>query len=262
MSKPKRYLLFFFVSAFLITGCIPEYEVSSSKHPFGKPIGTITENIEIDRDLYAMSYNRQTKMADWVAYRVATKNFDCDEKRTRYWKSDPDLPEPLRLFPKDYKGVGEMELDRGHQAPLGSFKCTEEWKTTNYLSNITPQRADLNRGSWKFLEAAIRKLSEKGYDIWVITGPYYDNDKYADMRLPSSAKVYRIPSGYWKVIIGKKRELIKTAAFMFSQDVKRKEKYSEFKVSIDDIEKKSGLNLYPMLNEMYESDININWFFQ
>jgi endonuclease G, mitochondrial len=45
---------------------------------------------------------------------------------------------------------------RGHRAPLASFKGADAARKLNYLANITPQTANLNAGPWARLEEAGR----------------------------------------------------------------------------------------------------------
>jgi hypothetical protein len=43
-------------------------------------------------------------------------------------------------------------FQRGHRAPLASFKGPDAARELNYLSNITPQTVNLNAGPWARLE--------------------------------------------------------------------------------------------------------------
>ena len=69
-------------------------------------------------------------------------------KRERNWAKDPKIDIRYTFTPPDYKGMSQEPyfFDRGHQAPLASFKNHPKWYVLNYLSNITPQKKDLNRG--------------------------------------------------------------------------------------------------------------------
>ena len=78
----------------------------------------------------------------------------------RTWRADPWLKDEETLEPSgpdDYVGVGALGYQRGHQAPLASFKGVHAARELNYLSNITPQRGALNGGPWKDLEDAVRE---------------------------------------------------------------------------------------------------------
>lgn len=115
---------------------------------YGVPHGTPDSNKLIVRPIYVISNNSKTKFADWVAYRLDCDSASGDVKTRRQWKPDPALEDTDTLEPDDYKGAhATLHTDRGHQAPLASFKGTKCWHQTNYLSNITPQSSDLNQGA-------------------------------------------------------------------------------------------------------------------
>lgn len=213
---------------------------------YGCPDGMPTTNQKVERPIYILSSNRITKFADWVAYRVSADQFGPSRGRT--WKKDPELGEHETLIPSDYDGANAaLGVDRGHQAPLAAFAGTPHWQTTNYLSNITPQSSALNQGPWEHLEAAERRAVREGYVavLMVLTGPFYERHFG---RLPETQKQHTIPSGYWKVIYvpdGDGR--IEAAAFAFDQETPRNSDYCGHLVSVEEVEVRSRLNLFPEL---------------
>jgi endonuclease G len=88
----------------------------------------------------------------------------------------------------------------GHQVPFVAFSNTAYWSTTNYLSNITPQSANLNQSAWVKLETAVRNLARTSQDVYVVTGPLYE---WYFGTLPGTDEGHIIPSGYFKVVITK-----------------------------------------------------------
>ena len=140
----------------------------------GCPIDAPATNDLVVHEIFALSSNDDRKFADWVAYRVTTETIGSSASLNRTWKPDPALDDAETLEPGDYKGANQTHgYDRGHQAPLASFAGTVFWRSTNYLSNITPQKKGLNQQSWKHLESAVRHAvtHEKGKKLYVVTGP-------------------------------------------------------------------------------------------
>lgn len=131
--------------------------------------------ITLYRQAYTLNNNGSTKFANWVAYKI-TKASPASG-RPRNWKTDPDVPAGETLNPVDYNGASvALKMDRGHQANLASLGGVSDWQTLNYLTNITPQKADLNQGAWARLEDQERSLS-KAADVdvvYVATGPLYE----------------------------------------------------------------------------------------
>jgi len=242
----------------------PFYPEIHCKHfIYGYPTGTPATNDLIIRDIYALSTNDITKLADWVAYRLDKETVSGDAETTRNWKADPWLEDRETLEPNDYKNAYEkLKVDRGHQAPLGSFKGAKYWEETNYLSNITPQKSELNQGIWKKLEEKERSLVKAGKVIYVMTGPLYEKEMPS---LPGADEPHRVPSGYWKIIVlpGKSINSLQVAAFIFDQDTPRNDTVIGHICTTNDIEKRSGLDFFRELpdgiEEKIESSNNEEW---
>ena len=209
--------------------------------PFGKPTGTPETNDFICREAYALSSNDETKFADWVAYRVTKQQLECETPDQRNWKPDPAIAPEETLEPSDYKGTGKAGYDRGHQAPLASLKCLN-WQEANYLSNITPQKAELNRGLWKTLEDYERELAKKRGEIFVITGPVYEEKM---PKLPGADERHRVPSGYWKILYIKSGLML---PYYFAQNARGDLNWEvTYQVNLVEIERRSGLSFEEML---------------
>ncbi len=235
------------------------------KHFFGGyPFGAPETNDLIIRDIYAMSNNDETKLADWLAYRISIHEVDGYLDVERKWRSDPWLDENETLEKGDYKDANkhpELQADRGHQAPLAAFKNCPDASQSNYLSNITPQNKNLNQGVWKRLEEKVREIVREGKVAYVMTGPLYEFDM---PKLPQADESHQVPSGYWKIIIiPSKGDSFEHAAFVFNQDTPRDSKLSNHVVTIDTIEEKSHLDFFWELDKTVEinleSDDNKSW---
>jgi endonuclease G, mitochondrial len=213
----------------------------------GCPTGTPESNDLVVREVYALSNNSKTKFADWVAYRVTKETMGTSQDLNRGWRPDPSLDSEETLEPNDYTGAfRELDTDRGHQAPLASFAGTVFWRTTNYLSNITPQKSDLNQGPWVNLESAVRDAAYARGPTYVMTGPLFGTEATPDeeMTLPSADESHDIPSAYWKVVA---TESGSTAAFLFDQETPRDVDYCalEFSRTIEEIQDITGYSLFP-----------------
>ncbi len=222
---------------------------------YGYPKGSPTTNDLIIRDIYAMSNNDDTKFADWVTYRLTMHEVDGDLVVERKWKADPWLEKEETLEPKpdDYKGANAaLKTDRGHQAPLGSFKGSRHASQTNYLSNITPQKSHLNQGPWKRLEDRVRDLVRACNEAYVMTGTLYEK---VMEKLPQSDEEHKVPSGYWKIICKEEKGQIEVAAFIFDQETPRADKILVHQVTVDEVEERSGLDFMWEMEDGKENTI-------
>ena len=207
----------------------------------GCPTGAPSTNDLIIREIFALSSNDETKLADWVAYRVSRATIGMSDSLERRWKADPFLAGNETLEKRDYaKAHSKYEYDRGHQAPLATFAGTVFWRATNYLSNITPQKKDLNRGPWKDLESAVRHATYHLKQLYVLTGPLYDGPKLD--RLPRADEDHIVPTGYWKVVVTTSGRM---TAFVFDQKTPRDTPYCDGRAPLSDVEARTGLDLFP-----------------
>jgi endonuclease G, mitochondrial len=227
-------------------------EIHCKHFIYGYPYGTPITNDLIIRDIYALSNNDETKFADWVAYRLTFHEVDSEQTIERVWKEDPylDENETLEDRPDDYKNANQfLKVDRGHQAPLASFKGSIYASQTNYLSNITPQKSALNQGPWVALENDVRNLVRTGKTVYVMTGPVFERKMPS---LPEADESHKIPSGYWKIICVEENKELKVAAFFFDQETPRKDKAIDHLTTVDIIEAKTGLDFFWMLEDSEE----------
>lgn len=214
----------------------------------GCPMGASSTNDLIVREIYTLSSNDRTKFADWVAYRVTRDT--VGRSLGRRWQADPWLGTVETLEPDDYDGAPQaLRIDRGHQAPLAAFSGTPFAEDTNILSNITPQSAALNQAPWQYLEAqerdlVTRPLAEFPVEaVYVLTGPLYER-VMPEMPMPRGRKRHRVPSGYWKVIATTDGRI---TAFIFDQDTPRSANYCDSRASLEAVEIRADLTLFPRL---------------
>lgn len=247
-----KSLLLFLVTTLALSvsaRAIPLENIRLELCPFGLPLGTPDTNDLVVRDIYALSSNPDSKMADWVVYRLDPATVTGEPVKERNWKPDPLLDPARTLEPPDYNGANEAHgYQRGHQAPLAAFKGTRSWSKTNYLSNITPQQGALNMGAWEDLETAERNLA-KTQEVFVMTGPVYKTEMPA---LPGADESHRVPSGYWKILVVDYPKNTHAVGFFFNQDTSKRPLNVEDVVSIRHIEELTNLNFLWLLPDDQE----------
>lgn len=203
------------------------------------PQGASETNDIVVREIYTLSSNDITRMADWVAYKITPESIGKSEGRL--WAADPNLEADERLKPSDYRGAPRaLRIDRGHQAPLASFAGTTHAADTNFLSNITPQSAALNQGPWVRLENAEREFVQKSNaPLYVLTGPLFER---LMLPLPNGPQMHRVPSGYWKIVASGDG---RATGFIMDQALQREADYCEQRVPLIEIELRARLDIFP-----------------
>ncbi len=165
------------------------------------PISDESE-IMISRDQYVISYNKERHAPNWVAWKLEanqmgqsgrSNNFEHDAELERYLATNAIGFQAVA--PDDYKNSC---FDRGHQIPSADRTDTEvNNKTTFLMSNMLPQTAHLNRGTWEHLEHYTRELvRSQGKKVYLIAGPIYD-ENFGSI---GPQKNIQIPSKNFKVI--------------------------------------------------------------
>ena len=146
-----------------------------------------------------------------------------------------------------YSGSG---YDRGHLAPnyaIAVVHGREAQQQSFLMSNISPQRPDLNRRLWQRLEeVVIDHFVPRFGVVQVITGPVFP-ERFFD-NVTNRVGLVEIPEAFYKIIVVPADEPM-GLAFIMPQDVRGDEPLDDYLVSIDEVEARTGLNFFPRLPE-------------
>ena len=214
-------------------------EIHSRHCLYSCPFGGSSDNDLIVRESYILRSNDLTKFAKWVAFRVTRETIGGD--KTPAFRADPALNADETLEPEDYRGAESwIQTDAGFHAPAQSFTNTPHWQETGILSNIVPRKTALNRGPWRRLEAAVRRLARSmSVDaVYVLTGPVYE---HAMEGLPGADETHVVPSAFWKIVAVRSGAGARIAAFVFDQRTPATADYCRHRVNLRQVEQRSGL---------------------
>ena len=218
-----------------------------SRHWVDLPVykaGQAAKNILLIHDLFVLSFNPDKRLPDWMAYELSPPVVWGFLQEDRKWKSDPLLPAVLSLSARDYKGASKWGYDRGHLAPKGSFKGSVFAYQAQYVTNLVPQKRNLNQGPWRILEETVRRFVLNGHSVKILTGPLY-GDKTLPVWPSAQGRLRQIPSGYWKIISLKEKGVLNICSFIMPQEISsRKTALKKYKVKEAEIEKHSQLLLF------------------
>lgn len=194
---------------------------------------------------YTLSYRDQYKDAEWVAYPLLSYETrgDADRKNEQF-KPDPAAENGTAL-PSDYTRSG---YDRGHLAPAGDFKFSQRiMRETFFMSNITPQAPDFNRGIWSDLENLVRTWARRDNGVYVITGPVLKPG------LPTIGKSTEVsvPEKFYKVILYCNKPEIRMIGFLLDNEGST-ESLKTFVVPVDLIEQMTGIDFFPKIPDDLE----------
>lgn len=203
----------------------------------------------LKNDAFWVGYCHELKNPVWVAYKLTNPDGWQDiGKRPSSFKTDYRTKSKVKG--KDYRKSG---YDRGHLAPnfaIALCHGREAQLQTFTMSNISPQTSKLNSGIWRWLEStiAINNLG-RFEDLWIITGPIFDDP-------PSFMQnQIAVPTAFFKIICDKSAGRIRTSSFVIPQQCGKRLK--SYQVSINQIEEKTGLNFFSILDDQLEEKIEM-----
>ena len=212
-----------------------------------------TKSQVIEHIGYTVSYNEQRRNPNWVAYELTAEEVDGTEPRDSKFIPDPNVI-GRQAVDDDYKHSG---WDRGHLAPAADMKWSEQAMDESfYLSNISPQNSNLNRGVWKSIEELTRDNAHRYGEILVVTGPVFTDKKglgyIGDNRV-------LIPNAFYKVLLAYDNGY-KGIGF-YCENIAGKKKLQSYARSIDEIEEITGIDFFHHLDDDIENliEIGFNW---
>lgn len=223
-------------------------------------VGTVEKINGVDEQLlsrasYIVSYNKETKCPNWVAWRLTADHANGDVSRMgNAFHEDMDVPPP-RALNADYRKSG---YSRGHMCPAGDNKWDREaMYETFLLSNVCPQNANLNSGLWNQIEISCRRWAETYGDIYIICGPMFFRSK--EMQYIGENAV-AIPDAFFKVILCLNDDP-KCIGFICrnTDGNKKKDMYVN---TLNEVERLAGLHFFPQLDpekrKLVEDHADIN----
>jgi len=201
----------------------------------------------VQHNYYTVSYSNQHKNAEWVAYELLGARLDLKNGEDRQnFKLDPDIESEASS--SEYRNSG---YDRGHLVPAHDmdFNATA-MSESFYMSNVSPQVPDFNRGIWKSLESNVRKWAKKEKRLYVIVGPLLNKTAAKADRIGSTGPT--IPRGFFKVVMDYDGSEKKAIAFMFkNKDIDQP--LERFVTTIDLVERYTNLDFFPDLTAAEEA---------
>ena len=203
---------------------------------------------------YTMLYDTAYRQAAWVAYLLTRRDVSGKGvKRSGVFKSDPEVI--ARGWPsaadRDYTGSG---FDRGHLLPSADRDDTpQENGATFRLSNVSPQRPGLNRGTWRRLEERVRRWAARYDSLYIVTGG----------ELTPSLRRIRggvgIPQRFFKTILVRDGGTFRAIAFLIPNTERPAGDCFRYAISVDSLERVLGMDFYSALPDSVEMRVEASF---
>jgi len=212
-------------------------------NPEGLPINRYTG--------FSLLYDEDHEQPIWVAYHLTREELYGTDKRKDNFQSDASiLTESAAL--SDYRGSG---YDRGHLIPAADQSWSEEAMSDSfYLSNMSPQEPQFNRGIWSSLEATVRNFADTEHEIYVVTGPILTDGPYETI---GKNKV-TVPKHYYKVILDYAQPDFKAIGFVLPNEGSG-ERLESFATTVQEVELLTALDFFPKLPDKLEKELETSF---
>ena len=147
----------------------------------------LRDSIYIKTNMFEIVYSEKLQQPKFIRYSVPCPNGTANRKGMDFYTCDS-------ILTSDNKDYENNPYDKGHLAPAADFNCDRDmlYKTFTYL-NCSLQQENLNRTTWRLLEARERELAKTQpvtVEIRCVFTP-------KSVVLPTGAT---IPDGYYKTI--------------------------------------------------------------
>lgn len=192
----KFFLLFIILYVSILSSCTSHPPVHEKKPELLKlEAKVLTEQpFILDHGYFLVNYDKQFRLARYVKYKITSEQLKISNKakRSNKFKIDPKLDKAFAVKPSEYIGTG---YDQGHLANSKDFGFSQEAQDTTFLmSNMAPQKPNLNRDAWLKLENQVRMWACGEETIKIITGPILNENLQKKGSLV-------IPEEFFKVVL-------------------------------------------------------------
>lgn len=200
--------------------------------PYGTP-SVQRDHALICRKGYILSHDPESKIPDWVAWTLTKDHAISCLPRVDAFATDESLPADRRSTPQDYAKSG---YDQGHLANNADMSYDAETARESFImSNMSPQLPQVNRGTWKTLEATERAMAyETGHNVTIYAGNIYS----VGSKTIGKNRVV-VPDSLFKILIDD-AELV-SYAFIMPNVVNIDQDVIKYQVTVADVEKASGV---------------------
>lgn len=220
---------------------------------------------------YTHLYDTKMYTSLWTAYPLY-KEAMGDLKRPGSWSRNPNIDEKyqINLWDGSY-GVGDYS--RGHMIPNGSRNGIRAMQLqTFYATNSVPQKQNKFNGSiWANLENALQGMTSSTDTVYIVTGVAFQkvggSETIKYIKPAKDSKQCPVPNYFYKVALKVKRsgsaitDACAVGVWMEHRDYDSSETYSQFTVTVDQIEEWLGLNFFTNLPEALQTtaEKNSSW---
>lgn len=214
---------------------------------------------------YSISHSPRRKHSRWVAFTFdagnRAKNWNRNNWDNTEWGGDPFQPDPLlpldHVFTKDE--INRNGYVRGHLvASADRLHSKEANEQTFYYSNISPMLSRFNEGKWLELEGKVQGWGRNnGFcdTLYIVKGGTIREGEYTSVTNAQGVTCATVPHHYYMALLCRYKDTYKAAAFYFEHKNYLEGNLSDYAMTIDELEEKTGIDFFCNLPDKLEKAV-------
>jgi endonuclease G, mitochondrial len=244
-------LVNYFAIVLLVSACSTAKKTPPQSPVPSSPSDTRREGTLLKKDYEGFTLWLDCKERAAVKFRYNAQRDTGNEPRRENFSFDPDVPRECQQT--STKGYGN-NYDRGHQVPANHLDYSAvAIKQSNYMSNILPQAAGMNRGAWLLTEEIIECYRDID-ELLVLGGVIWGNNTSNDYFVDSHG--VRTPDAFWKVVIRGKEDVI--AWIIPNSSEAKRDNLDNYLTTVANIEKATGEKI-PVTGDARTKKVRYSW---
>lgn len=187
--------------------------------------------------------HHQPAYAAWI---LTGEQTNGTHKRANNFRPDPAVANSPQL--DDYRNSG---FDKGHMAPSGDMKHDFDAQSASFfLTNMSPQKHELNNGAWKKLEEKCRQWAVRDSALVIVCGPVLTDHLTRHI----GASHITVPDRYFKVVLAPYANPPRAIGFIMPNGYVPGG-MQQCAMSVDDVERITGYDFFAALPDSIENII-------
>ena len=217
---------------------------------------------------YTHLYDKSTYTSLWTAYHLNSSHMGS-LSRPNDWDYNPEISTDYQvdLTSRSYNDG----YSKGHMIPNASRNGIKNMQLqTFYVTNAVPQiQEKFNGGIWQSLEGTLQTIG-KTEEIYIVTGVAFkkvgENKTVSYTTAKDDTKQIPVPNYFYKVVLkvemsGFNVTSASTIGFWFEHAEYVNDTFTNYAVSVDQIELWTGMDFFVNLPDSVEAsaETNANW---
>jgi|WetSurSiteA1Bulk_404760.scaffolds.fasta_scaffold01867_2 endonuclease G, mitochondrial len=200
---------------------------------------------QVQHTLFSVSYNEGYELPSWAAWQLTPEQAKATGTFKEKYSEDPEITTGTASN-KDYKDAGFII---GQLVPPEDMFTTQQAVDETFLmSNTVPFKPSFNKYVWEPLEKLIREWAKEGSTLYIVAGPVLQDAPFGTFG-PNKVS---IPTRFYKAVLDVHGE--RAIGFIIRSNVASGASRS-FAITVDDLEKTTGLDLFPELPDDLEKKV-------